>query len=479
MSGKKMLARVGLELMKVNFIMDYFLKWGEKEILKSLVEKNERNRPAGAQEEKYYIVKNLMKGFEKKLKENYLAPYVKEWVFNKLVGEVMLNWKERHPEAAKRRKLEQPLPTFITLSPTQRCNLACKGCYASSSCKTAVTLEWDVVDRIMEQKRRLWGSYFTVVSGGEPLLYESRGKNIFDLFEKYNDNFFLMYTNGTLIDRPTARKLAHLGNVAPAISVEGFEEKTDQRRGQGTYQKLLRAVDYLREEGVLYGISLTATRQNVEQIVSDEFIDFFFEEKDAFFAWMFQYMPIGRGPSFDMMITPRQRRELWFQEQHLIRDKGIFFVDFWNGGPISDGCISAGRRGGYLYIDWYGNVMPCVFVPYTVGNIKEDFFDKGKDLDHVLNTPFFTRLRDWQENYSYKKPALETGNEIVPCPIRDHHCEFHAMVRDETTGARPVDKTAQKAYSDEKFIHDLAEMGGKAAQATNDIWHKQYQKLEQ
>jgi MoaA/NifB/PqqE/SkfB family radical SAM enzyme len=473
--GRKAAARLGLQLMRINFIMELFLRWGEKQILKILVEKNERNRPIGAQEEKYYVVINLMKAFEKKLKANYLAPSVKDWVFNTLIGDVIINYRERYPEVVRRRKAEEAIPTFITISPTQKCNLACIGCYAASSSKTASTLDWDVVDTIMEQKRKLWGSHFTVISGGEPFLYESQGKTIIDLFEKHRDNFFLVYTNALLIDRTVARKLAQLGNVAPAISLEGYEEQTDARRGKGVYKKLLGAIENLRDEGVLYGISFTATSNNVENILDDRFIDEFFGARGATFAWMFQYMPIGRGPDFELMITPEQRRELWFRERHLIREKGIFFVDFWNGGPISDGCICAGRKGGYLYIDWDGNVMPCVFIPYSVGNIKYDFFDKGKTLDDILQTPFFKNLRNWQERYSYKKPASEAGNEIVPCPIRDHHNEFNRIARE--SGAIPVGKTAERSFRDEKFIRELTEIGLKAREKTEDIWRKEYQKV--
>ncbi|HEB31737.1 MAG TPA: radical SAM protein [Spirochaetes bacterium] len=474
--GKKILTKVGLELTRINFVMDYFLKWGEKEILKQLVVKNERGRPIGAQEEKYYVVTNLMKAFEKKLKENALAPTVRDWVFNKLIGDIILNWADNHPEAAERRKKELALPQFMTISPTQMCNLACTGCYAASSKKTAVTLDYDILDKVIEQKRDLWGSHFTVISGGEPLLYKSKGKTILDLFEKYNDNFFLFYTNGTLIDKTMAQKIASLGNVSPAISVEGFEEETDARRGKGVYKKILEAIENLKEAGVFYGISFTATRNNVDKILNDEFVDEFFGERGAAFAWMFQYMPIGRGPDFDLMITPEQRRNLWFQERHIIKDKGVFFIDFWNGGPISDGCISAGRKGGYLYMDWHGNMMPCVFIPYTVGNVKTDFFDKGKDLNDVLETTFFTKLRKWQENYSYKKLSSEAGNEIVPCPIRDHHAEFNKIARD--SDATPVGKTAERSFKDEEFIKDFDEIGKKVAEATKDLWETEYQKIK-
>jgi MoaA/NifB/PqqE/SkfB family radical SAM enzyme len=473
--SKKALAKIGLELMKVDFIMNAFVKWGEKQLLKILVLKNPRNRPIGAQEEKYIAVRNLIRAFEKKFKEGSLSPAVRDWVFNTLVKDIILNWAERHPEAAERRRNEDPLPVFMTISPTQKCNLACFGCYAASSEKTPASLEWDIVDELIEQKREYWGSYFTVISGGEPLMWESQGKTIVDLYEKHNDNFFLMYTNGTLIDRSVAKKFGELGNITPAISVEGFEKHTDERRGKGTFKKIVDAMTYLKEEGVIFGASLTATRQNAEEITSDEFLDLFFNELGASYIWMFQYMPIGRGPTFDMMITPEQRRQLWFRERHIQRDRGIFVIDFWNGGPISDGCISAGRKGGYLYIDWFGNVMPCVFVPYSVGNIKTDFFDKGKNVDDILKTPFFTKLRDWQAGYSYKVPAEKAGNEIVPCPIRDHHDEFHKIA--EESKAIPVGKTTEIAFRDKKFIRDLTEIGRKADMATKDLWAQEYQKL--
>ena len=472
---KKAIAKTLLNAMKVNFIMEMFFRWGEKQVLKALVEKNERNRPLGSQEDKYFIVKNLMKSFEAKYKSGALSPSVRDWIFNTLIGDVMLNYRERYPEVARRRQVDEPNPTFITISPTQKCNLACIGCYAASTNKTCGTLEWDVLDKIMEQKRRLWGSHFTVISGGEPLLYESQGKNIFDLYEKYNDNFFLMYTNGTLIDKAMAQRFAELGNVSPAISVEGFETDTDARRGKGVYTKILKAVENLREAGVLYGISFTATRKNVDRILQSDFIDEFFGPHGATFAWMFQYMPIGRGPDFELMLTPEQRRELWFRERELMRDKGIFFIDFWNGGPISDGCISAGRKGGYLYIDWFGNVQPCVFIPYSVGNIKTDYFDKGKTLDDILKTPFFTKLRDWQKGYSYEKSAAEAGNEIVPCPIRDHHKEFNKIARE--AHVIPVGKSAERAIKDEQYIEELNEVGRKADEATADIWKEEYQKV--
>jgi len=58
--------------------------------------------------------------------------------------------------------------------------------------------------------------------------------------------FFLMYTNGTLIDAETAERLAEMGNLMPAIAVDGFEKRTDERRGRGVFQRILKAMAALR-----------------------------------------------------------------------------------------------------------------------------------------------------------------------------------------------------------------------------------------
>ena len=68
----------------------------------------------------------------------------------------------------------------------------------------------------------------------------------------------MAFTNGTLIDEKFAAEVARVGNFAPAISIEGFEEMTDFRRGKGTYNKVIRAMDIMRSHGNLFGFSATA-----------------------------------------------------------------------------------------------------------------------------------------------------------------------------------------------------------------------------
>jgi len=361
-------------------------------------------------------------------------------------------------------------PAFLVMSPGKLCNLRCKGCYASSQADKE-KLDWEVFDRVITEAQELWGLGFMVISGGEPLAYRSHGKGILDAAEKHPDTLFLMYTNGTLIDKKTAARIAEVGNLTPAISVEGMEERTDARRGKGVFQRVLQAMANLREAGVPFGVSLTATCDNCEELLSDEFLDFFFEEQGALYGWLFQYMPIGRGFTLDLLPSPEQRVWMWQRTWQVIRERQVFLADFWNLGPCSNGCISAGRGGGYLYIDWNGKVMPCVFVPYSPVNIN-DAYQQGKTLNDILEEPFFKSIRDWQDGYGYTTKPKECKNWLMPCIIRDHHRDFRRIL--EETKPEPEDNAALEAMMDQTYRDGLIRYNEDVARLMDPIWEREY-----
>ncbi len=83
-----------------------------------------------------------------------------------------------------------------------------------------------------------------------------RKKDLIRLCEKHSDCVFLCFTNATLIDEEFADEMLRVGNFVPAISLEGFEEATDGRRGLGVYQKVRKAMELLRSKKLVYGISI-------------------------------------------------------------------------------------------------------------------------------------------------------------------------------------------------------------------------------
>ncbi|MCE5301156.1 MAG: radical SAM protein, partial [Spirochaetia bacterium] len=129
-----------------------------------------------------------------------------------------------------KKKYDCELPWAILFDPTAACNLKCTGCWAAEYGK-GISLDYATMQKIIMQGKEL-GIHMYVLSGGEPTV---RKTDIIKLAEENNDCMFLSFTNATLIDEAFASEIERIGNFAFAISVEGFEEETDMRRGTGTY----------------------------------------------------------------------------------------------------------------------------------------------------------------------------------------------------------------------------------------------------
>ena len=206
-------------------------------------------------------------------------------------------------------------------------------------------------------------------------------------------------------------------------------------------------------------------------------IKFYFDEQGAVYEWLFQYMPIGRGVEVDHQVSPELRTKMWSREQEIVRKERLFFADFWNGGTFSSGCIAGGRtEGGYLYIDWNGNIYPCVFVPFWKDNVH-DLKKQGKTLTDALFSDLFKGVRDWQLSYNFMCKPDVRGNEIRPCFIRDHHKEAHDLFI--KTGAKPGYPSAAICLHDQDYYNKMIQYDEKLAELLDPIWEEQYLEFDE
>jgi len=419
---------------------------------------------------KFYAIKAMYTTFFRNFDRELISPIVANRVIETLVSSVMLG--NSKPEASRSyfyEKYGQSPPNFFTISPTKNCNLRCKGCYASSNSEETGVLEWEILNRIIEDAYYNMGMRFFVISGGEPLMYTSQNHSILDLVSQWKECYFLMFTNGTLISDSVAARIASLGNLTPAISVEGYEESTGKRRGLGIYNRIVQAKNNLIKYGVPFGLSVTATKHNVHLLLDENFYDYYFDDWGISHMWIFQYMPIGREYSTDLMITPEQRIELFNVQQQILLDKKYFVADFWNSAMISNGCISCGRPGGYFYINWDGNIMPCVFIPYYLDNIHK-LYETGKTLSDAMFSSFFTEGRKWQSDYmtNNNKP----GNLLMPCFYRDHYTDFYKIAKH--TRVLPENSSASKAFISDEYFQNMMCFDKQLEYCSSELWEKNF-----
>ena len=292
------------------------------------------------------------------------------------------------------------IPWILLFDPTSACNLHCTGCWAAEY-GHQMNLSYEDMDRIVTQAEEL-GIHAFLMTGGEPTV---RMNDIWKLCEN----------------------MLRLGNFTVNISVEGFQNVNDARRGAGDFEKVMKAMDCLKAHRLAFGTSICYTSANYKVVTSDEFLDMLIEH-GVKWAWYFHYMPVGNAASTDLLLTPEQREYMYHRVREIRGFEGgkpIFTMDFQNDGEFIHGCIAGGRV--YCHINPNGDVEPCVFIHYSSANIHD------KSLLECLQQPLF---KAYQQNQPFN------DNHLRPCPMLENPQVLREMVRE--TGAHSTDMESKE-----------------------------------
>jgi MoaA/NifB/PqqE/SkfB family radical SAM enzyme len=368
-----------------------------------------------------------------------LNPNARKAVIQSLILNGMLQASSTRTAFTERTGAHTPLS--ILISPTMRCNLSCEGCFASEYSPDA-ELSPELLQDIVDQANEI-GIYIFTILGGEPFVRD----DVLDLAANNPDSFFQIFTNGTLLTDAAIERLAQIGNAAPMLSIEGDREYTDMRRGEGVYDLIMQTMDKLREAGVAFGYSATIMRRNYRYVVSPEFVDTLVA-RGCIVGWNFPYMPIGREPDMNLMLTPAERNE--FREGVLkVREtRPLFAIDFWGDAPLTGGCIAAKW---YLHINSEGWVEPCVFAHFATHNIKT------ASLEDAITSPFFAAIR---------KRQPFNHNLLMPCMLIDNPHHSREIV--EETGAHPTHPGAETLLQD--LAPEIDEYAAEVDRVYSSVW---------
>ena len=323
---------------------------------------------------------------------------------------------------ANREKYKCNIPWLMLIDPTSACNMNCKGCWAAEY-GHKLNLTYDEINNVINQGVEL-GTHLYMFTGGEPLI---RKNDILRLCREHKNCTFLAYTNATLIDQKFCDDMKDVGNLTLALSIEGSEESNDFRRGKGAYERTIKAMELLKKNKCIYGLSICYTSQNVDKVTSDEFIDLMIE-KGAKFALYFNYMPVGTGAVEELIPTPEQRTHMYFWLKKMRNGKTgkpLFVMDFQDDGEYVGGCIAGGRN--YFHINSAGDIEPCVFIHFSDSNIRTH------TILEALRNPLFM-------SYYHNQPFND--NHLRPCPMLENPEYLRKMIKQ--TGAKSTDLENQE-----------------------------------
>lgn len=291
--------------------------------------------------------------------------------------------------ATKRRQANEKdglhVPSYLIASITSSCNLHCVGCYsrannATVDCEPSRQLTEDEWFRIFREASEL-GISFVLLAGGEPMLR-------YDVMEsagKMQDMLFPIFTNGTFMNDKIFDLLDKCRNLISVISIEGDREVTDARRGEGIYDLTVSKMDELHRRGIIYGVSVTVTKENIGEVFSDDFLDLM-RSRGCKAVFFIEFVPVSDEAA---ELAPDDADRAFMEERlDLLRSEkdDMMYIAFPGDEKSSGGCLAAGR--GFFHINSHGGAEPCPFSAYSDINVKDT------SVREALQSNLFTKLRE-------------------------------------------------------------------------------------
>lgn len=276
---------------------------------------------------------------------------------------------------------------------TQRCNLRCIHCYASSADREYPgELSTEEGFKLLADLAA-FGVPVVLFSGGEPMLRP----DLFELIAKARSLGMraVLSSNGTRIGPGEARKLAELGVSYVGVSLDGMGPTHDGVRGaKGAFAEAVEGIRACRDAGIRVGLRVTAHQKNAHELpdlaalMAHEGIqrmcvyhlayagrgarisrmDLSAEETRELVTGLFDWVQSWPQGDERELLTVDNHADapflyLWLKEHAPERASEVRQLLAWNGGNQSGIAIAC--------VDPQGNVHPDQFSwSQTMGNVR-------------------------------------------------------------------------------------------------------------
>ena len=267
-------------------------------------------------------------------------------------------------ERFKRRiKRGEYFPPFLYLSILNSCILRCQGCWVDVAAERT-ELDLETLNRTIQDAQAHGNSFFGLL-GGEPFMHPQ----LLDLLAAHPGCYFQIFTNGQFITEKVATRLSEIGNATPLISIEGFEQSSDERRGnKEVLNRTLRGLDHCLKAGLLTGVATSVCQTNIEELLTEAWLRQLVA-RGVHYVWYHTYRPVG----------PKMNPQLALRPDQLVRVRK-FVVEMRTKVPIAIIDAYYDDQGQALcpmstgishHISPRGDIEPCPIIQFATENIRD------------------------------------------------------------------------------------------------------------
>jgi MoaA/NifB/PqqE/SkfB family radical SAM enzyme len=256
-------------------------------------------------------------------------------------------------------------PSHAQISLTNACPQNCRYCYNKN--RSGELLNTSEIKQLIQGLKKM-GVFWLGFTGGEPLL----NKDIIEIVKSVGDDCAIkLFTTGSNLTEHLAAELKKAGLMYVSISLDHWdEEEHDRIRGyKGAFRTALKAINIFKSIGVHVSVSGVISREMLQGNQVQEFLKFLIS-LGIHEAWLSETKPTVEAFWNKAAVITEEERLSLVSLQDKYNKEGKITVNYlghFEGGEHF-GC-NAGNK--MVYIDAFGEVSPCVFMPMTFGNVRD------------------------------------------------------------------------------------------------------------
>jgi MoaA/NifB/PqqE/SkfB family radical SAM enzyme len=257
-------------------------------------------------------------------------------------------------------------PSHAQIALTNVCPQNCDYCY--NKFRKGKVIDTETIKKVIKDLKEM-GVFWLGFTGGEPLLQ----KDIVQITESVGDDCAIkLFTTGCTLSKQLALDLRNAGLFSVSVSLDHWEEeKHDRVRNyRGAFQTALKAIEIFKDLGDVHvGVSAVLSKNMIQRNQVEEFLDFLIG-LDIHEAWLSECKPSVEEFWADDLVISEQERLNLVALQDRYNKEGKITVNYLAHfeGREHFGC-NAGHK--MVYVDPFGEVSPCVFIPMTFGNVRD------------------------------------------------------------------------------------------------------------
>ncbi|OYD06664.1 radical SAM/SPASM domain-containing protein [Paludifilum halophilum] len=291
-------------------------------------------------------------------------------------------------------------PFIVIWEVTRACALRCLHCRAEAQYRRDPRELSTEEGKSLIRGLREMNSPILVFTGGDPLMRE----DLFELaaYAKEQGLHVSLTPSATPRVKPRAmRRAKEVGLDRWAFSLDGSTaEIHDWFRGtRGSYNRTIKAIQYLRELEMPLQINTTVSKYNLDDLSK---LAELMESMGVVLWSVFFLVPTGRGRTGDM-ISPEEHEQVfhWLADlsSHVCFDIKTTAAPVYRrvlaqrgalkGGGDMRAPYSVNDGNGFVFVSHIGEVFPSGFLPIPCGNVR-----KNSLVEIYREHPLFQSLRD-------------------------------------------------------------------------------------